>query len=705
MKLALMIKLNHVNKIGYDSSSYKNQNFVIGIYPLLPDSNCWFLAADFDKKTWQTDASFFLKTCKKFDIPAHLERSRSGNGGHVWFFFCEPIPADIARRMGSYILTETMEEYPEIGFDSYDRFFPNQDLVPKDGAGFGNLIALPFQGKAIKNGNTLFINENFEPWNDQWQYLSDIKRMSYSEVKSIADEASRKGRILGVRIAVTEEDDEPWKAKPSRKAKELPLSCKLPKKIEIIYGDQLYISKENLPSPLYNRLIRTAAFQNPEFYKAQAMRLSTYGKPRIISCCEDHSNHIGLPRGCLDEVISLLQSIQVNYNITEKRFSGNPIDVNFSGNLLPDQESAVKALIPYENGVLSASTAFGKTVIGAYMLAQRKVNTIILVHRKQLMEQWKERLQMFLDLPKNAIGQIGGGKRKPTGIIDIAVMQSLYRKNTVDDIVGDHGLMIVDECHHIAAVSFEMIAKRCKAKYFLGLSATVTRKDGQHPIIFMQLGPLRYKVSDKEQAEKRPFNHEVYTRKTNFSLNDSNVEELQIQQIYASLCTDSHRNKVIVEDILQAIKQKRSPIVLTERKEHVELISSLLSVHSKKVLVLKGGLGKKKVTSIINELSQRKTGDGTVLVATGRYIGEGFDDERLDTLFLAHPVSWKGTLSQYAGRLHRLHHAKKKVVVYDYADLKVPVLARMYERRVHGYKAIGYSICEEQMDLISTNDT
>lgn len=681
---------NHL--MGADVYSGSKRDYTIGIYPLLTDETCWFLAADFDKENWIDDVSAYLETCKTYNVQAVLERSRSGNGGHVWIFFSEPVPASQARRLGSFILTETMDRRPEIGLDSYDRFFPTQDTIPK--GGFGNLIALPLQKKPREKGNSVFLNDSLMPYQDQWAFLSTIKRMSLAEVEKIIDQAENRGGILGVKIVATDEDDiEPWLAPPSRK-KEVPVTGPLPDQIKLVLGNQIYIEKEILPPSLRNRLIRVAAFQNPEFYKAQAMRFPTFGKPRIINCCEDFPKHIGIPRGCFDEIISLFESLKIKVRLIDERFHGEPIDIKFIGRLRPEQKKAAEAMLNFDTGVLSASTAFGKTVIATYLIAKRGVNTLILVHRRQLLDQWVARLSSFLELDPKKIGQIGGNIRKPSGVIDVAMIQSISKKGTVDDIVGEYGHLVVDECHHISARSFEIAIRQCKAKYVTGLSATVIRKDGHHPVIFMNCGPVRYKVDDRRQADKRPFNHKVIVRSTNFQIPEPliNKGSLMIHELYAALIVDEKRNQMIVEDVVKAVNKGRIPVVLTERREHLEKLKSLLSSRVENIFVMKGGMGKKQRKALAEEM--KAVDDERVILATGRYLGEGFDDPRLDTLFLTLPVSWKGTVAQYAGRLHRLHDMKTEVIIYDYADLNVQMLARMYGRRVSGYKAIGYEINE-----------
>ena len=425
------------------------------------------------------------------------------------------------------------------------------------------------------------------------------------------------------------------------------------------------------------------------------MRRSTYNEDRIISCCEDFSKHIGLPRGCLQDVLELLHSLKIKTGIIDKRMVGNPIRLNFRGTLRPQQREAAVAMLSHDIGVLSAATAFGKTVVASYMIAERGVNTLILVHSRQLLDQWADRLSRFLDIDPKKIGQIGAGKWNQLREVDVATIQSLRKKGVVDDVVGHYGHLVVDECHHISARSFEIVARQCPAKYVTGLSATVTRKDGHHPIIFMQCGPVRYRVDERKQAAERPFTHKVVVRNTGFRLDvPIKKDEFSIHEIYSSLINDETRNDMIINDVITAVDRKRSPILLTERKEHLTLLSERLSSFVKTLIVLKGGMGKKQRRQAAQKLMEIPEDEERLILATGRYLGEGFDDPRLDTLFLALPVSWRGIVAQYAGRLHRLYDMKKEVIIYDYADLYVPMLAKMYKRRLAGYRNIGYKIHE-----------
>jgi superfamily II DNA or RNA helicase len=669
-------------------------DFVAGVYPLLTDETCWFLAVDFDKQDWAADALAMIDTCHAKGVPAALERSRSGNGGHVWIFFAAPIPARIARQLGAAIMTETMERRPEIGFGSYDRFFPSQDTMPS--GGFGNLIALPLQRRARENGNSVFIDRNLRPHDDQWAFLSSLPRLAPEQASEMVAEAEGRGTVLGVRMPVEDEDaDQPWRMTPSRRREPGPIGVPLPETVGIVVADQLYIDRTALPPAMTARIIRLAAFQNPEFYRSQAMRLPIFGKPRIISCAELHPRHVGLPRGCLDEAVELLRVHGVEAVVEDLRTTGSPFsrEVCFRGTLHGSQVKAFDALAPHDYGVLAATTAFGKTVVAAALIAQRARNTLVLVHRRELLTQWTERLRTFLDIDPKEIGIIGGGRRKPTGIIDVAVIQSLVRKGEVSDMVADYGHIIVDECHHLSAASFELVARRAKARYVLGLSATVARKDGHHPIIFMQCGPVRHRVDARAQAAERGIAHRARHRRTAFRLPPplAALDRPSMPAVYAALAQDERRNDLIFDDVLRALEAKRSPVVLTERRDHLDYLQRRFSHFVRNLVVLRGGMSaaERRASEAALRVSD---GEERLILATGRYIGEGFDDQRLDTLFLTMPISWKGTLAQYVGRLHRQHADKTEVLVVDYVDEAVPMLVRMAAKRRTGYRALGYTI-------------
>ncbi len=671
---------------------------LFGSYPMRPDDTTWFLALDFDEDDWQKNVSAFRETCKQYNIIPAVERSRSGNGAHIWFFFKQPVSTKEARRFGSGLLTQTMSYRHELDFASYDRMFPSQDTMPK--GGFGNLIALPFQGNAQKDGNSLFIDENFIPYADQWAFLSGLPRISEIEL-NVCNQKLNIQSDLG--LLVSTDEDTPWGT--PKLATDLQPGD-FPQNINLVLSNILYIPKAGLSDKAIDRFKRLAAFRNSVFARNQAMRLPVYNIPRIIDCSELYSNYIGLPRGCLNEAAEILNDHFVVYSIDDKRNNGNPISVTFNGELRPEQLSAAEALMANETGVLSATTAFGKTVIAAWLINQRQVNTLVLVSSSALLTQWKSALEKFLifdeipqpDQPKkrgrkkkfSAIGLLGSGKDSLNGIVDVAIIQSLFEgdEKKVKDLVRNYGMVICDECHHVAAFSFEKVLKSVTAKYIYGLSATPKRQDGHDPIIFMQCGPIRYLVDPRSQALKHGFEHFIIPRFTKTRIEDKEA----IQSIYSDLYQNDARNEMIIRDVLEVYEKGRTPILLTERKEHAELLASKLILQVEKLFLLIGSDSVKEKREKLEQLHSLSADEHFVIVATGKYIGEGFDEPRLDTLFLCMPIAWKGTLAQYAGRLHRNYDGKRDVQIWDYVDLNIPVLERMYHKRMKGYADLGYRI-------------
>jgi superfamily II DNA or RNA helicase len=632
---------------------------VIGVYPLLQDDTCWFLAVDFDKEQWRDDVMAFAETCRSKGLQFAVERSRSGHGAHVWFFFGAPVPAVAARKMGCFLLTETMARRHELSMASYDRLFPNQDTLPS--GGFGNLIALPLQHDPRQEGNTVFLYDHLDPIPDQWAFLASLDRIPPGIVETFAADASSSGQVMCVRTADTGDEStesRPWLQTPSRRQEPLTISAPIPPIIRAVLSQRLYVKKSGLPSPILNQIKRLAAFQNPDFYKKQNLRLSTALTPRVIARAEDHIEHVSLPRGCLDDLESLLSDYGSRIELEDLREPGTPLDVDFHGELTETQEHAAKAILSHETGVLVAPPGIGKTVLGIYLIAARRINTLVLVHRQPLLDQWKTQLSVFLGLEPGKIGRIGGGKRKITGSIDVAMIQSLSKKDSVDDLVAGYGQVIVDECHHLPAVSYERVLSEVKACYVVGLTATPHRRDGLHPIVYMQLGPVRFKVDAKGQAAQRPFEHRLIIRETDFDT-PPQAAEISIQKLYGLLAADEQRNEKIIDDVLLAMEEGRSPILLTERKRHLEFLYERLKNFVRHIVVLRGGRSAKDQWEIREHLDSIPDTEERLLLATGKYIGEGYDDARLDTLFLALPVSWKGTLVQYAGRLHRLHPGKR----------------------------------------------
>lgn len=672
--------------------------FVAGIYPLLDNESCNFLALDFDKKNWQEDVKAFIKTCHKFDVPASIERSRSGNGAHIWVFFESEIPAALARKLGFVLLTATMEIHHQIGLDSYDRLFPNQDRMPK--GGFGNLIALPLQKKSREAGNSVFLDDNLIPYKDQWFYLDQVLRIAESKVQNIVDSLLQCNSLVGKLRDTSEEDVLTW----DKKIEQIDEIEIMPTTLNLTFSNMIFISKEGLPNKLLNRIVRIAAFQNPEFYKAQALRMSVHDIPRIINLSSENTRYIAIPRGCKEELFKLCDQTNITPEINDMTNHGIIQNFSFAGKLRDEQLEAGHAMLEHDNGILSASPAFGKTVVALWIIAQKNINTLIIVHRRQLLEQWKVQISCFLKIPLKEIGEIGAGKDKHNLKLDVALIQSLNHNRQVKDFVQDYGLVIVDECHHISAYSFEQVLKKVKAKYVYGLTATLTRKDGHHPIVTMQCGPVRYKMPNRVQLQNMNFFHYVIVRYTNFSLPYHLLSsETKITELYQALIDDDARNNLILDDIISAIVAGRSPLILTERTAHVDFFAEKLNGFAKYIIVLKGGMGKKQIKAIMEKLKSIPEQEERIIIATGKYIGEGFDDSRLDTLFLTLPISWKGTLQQYAGRLHRSHSSKTEVIIYDYVDNQTAIFAAMYKKRAKGYGWMGYQI-KKGMDKCNVNE-
>ena len=653
---------------------------VAGVYPLLTDDTCNFLAVDFDEADWRDDLLGFAQSCRELDVPVALEISRSGNGAHAWVFFARAVTAQDARRLGTAIISHTCARTRQLKLSSYDRLFPNQDRMPK--GGFGNLIALPLQKKAREYGCSVFVDDELKPYVDQWAFLASIQPMAVEDIDPAIVCATGHAHPLDVTFVAEEDEQEPWK-NPSEKR----LSCPMPASLTVTLANLIYFEKEGLPQALANRLVRLAAFQNPEFYKAQAMRLSVWNKPRIIGCADNFPTHIALPRGCLDVVLELLKENGIAPIIEDERFGGEPINLNFVGALREDQEAAVTAMLQHDAGILCAPTAFGKTVAAAALIARRGVNTLVLVHRTDLLRQWQERLQAFLGLGKGVVGTIGGGKAKPTGIIDIAVMQSLSRQGQVSEQVKNYGQVIVDECHHLSAFSFEAILKNVRAKYVLGLTATPVRRDGQHPIIFMQCGPIRHTASRPTSA---PDDLLVETVLLPAPINLP--EGAGIQDVFRHLAENIERTERVTLEVEKAFNQGRKVLVLTERTDHLSIIEAALVGRVQNLFTLHGRMSKKQRIALTDELAALPPDVSRVLLATGKLIGEGFDHPPLDTLVLAMPISWKGTLQQYAGRLHREHASKSDVRIIEFIDGGHPALMRMWDKRQSGYRAMGYRI-------------
>ena len=670
---------------------------VVGLYAIMQDNNCAFLCADFDDKNckygYKEDVLAYVGVCREWLIPYAIERSRSGNGAHVWIFFEAPLPASKARRLGNAILTEAMTRNGQMSFNSYDRFFPNQDYLPE--GGFGNLVALPLQGQARRKENSVFVDNDFLVYKDQWAFLYNLKKIQESTIDQLL--RLHYQEELG-KLSMSSEN-KPWVTPLPQNITQEDFHAK----VEIIKADKLYIPLKAVSAKVLNHLKRIAAFKNPEFYNKQALRLSTYAIPRIISCFDITNEYLAMPRGCEDATRSFLNDNAVTYTITDKTNHGNKISVSFQGEEREEQLEAINALLPYTNGILHATTAFGKTVTAAAIIARKKVNTLILVHSKALLKQWHDRLTEFLniDYPKHEeknkrgrrkvfspIGCFDSSGNTLHGIIDIALIQSCLDEDGVKPFVQDYGMVIVDECHHVSSITFEQVLRSIKAHTIYGLTATPIRKDGHQPIIFMQCGPIRFSTDAKSQIAKQSFDRFLIPRFTSY--NSILEDRLSIATLYKYLSEDEIRNNLIVEDICKAVNTGRTPIILTNRTAHVSALAEKLKATIKNVISLTGIGTTKEKREAMQRLQTIPDSEQLVIVATGKYVGEGFDYPRLDTLFLALPISWKGLLTQYAGRLHREYEGKKDVRIYDYIDIHEPICDSMYRKRLKGYAAIGY---------------
>ncbi len=643
----------------------------IGIYPLLADDTCWFLACDLDGTTWRLDALALLEACEEYGVPAALEQSRSGTGGHVWIFFSAPVAAASARRLGALLLRAAMTRRGELDLASYDRLFPNQDFLPAKG--FGNLIALPLQGRCRAAGASVFLDPaTLEPWADQWTLLNSVERVAPEQLE----------RLLG-------DCDEIAFGAAALSARQLPgrRDERLPAEIRCTIGADLAIARADLPPPLLAELKHLASLHNPLFYERQRLRLSTHQTPRLIRCYEEDLTHVHLPRGLLRQLEDAVTNAESRLVTDDRRPTHMQLPLDFRGELTPLQASATDAMLAHDDGVLVAPPGTGKTVIACALIAERKLPTLILAHSKPLLDQWRAQLTTLLDLPSKQIGQIGGGRRKLTGIVDLAMIQSLKAVDDLDGLFGDYGLIVIDECHHLPAFSFEAVVRHATARHFLGLTATPYRRDGLQEIVTMQCGPIRHRIASSESPAGE-INLELAVRETD--LTPAGAADLPIHEVFRLLVEDQRRNGLICDDVLAALAEGRRCLVLSQWKQHCRALAERLLSNGVSPLMLEGGLGKRARAALLDQIENTPPDEPLVVVATGQYLGEGFDCPQLDTLFLAFPISFKGRLVQYTGRLMRAHEGKTSVRVYDYADLRVPVLRAMHARRLTTYKSLGF---------------
>jgi len=645
----------------------------IGVYSLLGNSRCYFLACDFDGPGWKLDSLAYVNVCQRYGVPAYLERSRSGDGGHVWIFFSGSVKAEQARQLGMRLLRQAMEVRAEMDLASYDRFFPSQDFTPR--GGFGNLIALPLQKDCRAKGNTEFLNTDdpeLAPWPDQWMFLSQAKRMAPAELNGILLKVPL--ITLGVGTLRTS-------------SQEVRQKQPAPATVRATVGSAFSLEKAGIPPWLLSQIKHLASLWNPKFFENQRKRFSNYGVPPLIRCYDEDMSHLHLPRGTQEEIEEVLRAAGTKVILEDLRPTFEPLSFKFHGELTEAQQNAMAAVLAEDIGVLVAPPGAGKTVMGCAAIAHRNVPTLVLSHRKPILEQWRRHLMRFLNLESSEIGQMGGGRNRQTGIVDLGMLQSLEGNDVaaMADFFAKYGFIVIDECHHIPAVTFEASMKRVTARYILGLTATPQRSDGLHDIIPMQCGPIRYRMAMEDSGVPR----QLIVRETTLS---SISLETHISEVFKMMARDDGRNQMIEEDVIQALENDRKCLVLSHLKEHCQTLAEAIKQRGKSPYVLSGTIGKKQRTAIINEIKELSTEDELLIIATGQYLGEGFDCPQVDTLFLAFPVAFKGKLIQYVGRILRQYKGKESVIVYDYVDHQVPVLNHMFYRRSVAYKSMKFDV-------------
>jgi superfamily II DNA or RNA helicase len=641
----------------------------VGLYPLQRGDTCRLLACDFDGSGWALDALAFVDATREFGIPVALERSRSGDGAHVWIFFDGDVPAASARKIGVNALRRAMAARAEIDLLSYDRLFPAQDFLPK--GSFGNLIALPLQGSCRKVGTTVFLDPTtLEPYGDQWAFLSGIERLGARAAVELA-------------AALGELGAGPDTGAMLRPALGGPAP---PEEVQAVAGAMVAIERIGVPPAILAGLKHLASLHNPEFYERERMRFSTWNTPRFVRCYHETLDRLMIPRGLREKASRIVADAGSRLVVTDRFSKDAEVNVRIVATLTPEQAQAVEALTRHDLGILVAPPGSGKTVVGCALIAHHRVPALILVDRKPLADQWRDRLVQHLGLGRKQIGQLGGGKRRTTGVVDIAMVQSLARQADLAELTSRYGLVIVDECHHVPAVMFERVVRQIAARRWAGLTATPYRRDGLQALMTMHTGPVRHTMATSGAPALRAM--DLVVHETDHAVDDPGQH---IQTTFRGLVEDRLRTAAICADIEMAAKAGRTCLVLTRWKEHLESITATLIPTGLEVLALHGQTGRKSTAAVIERLASSDA-RGSILVATAGLLGEGFDCPNLDTLFLAFPIKFKGSVVQYVGRILRPTDEKTRIEVHDYVDVLVPVLARMHDERRNAYVTLGFDI-------------
>ena len=687
-----------------------NGNDVVAIYPMLENNLCQLLVFDFDNHakgaeqedyaniddSWKEEINALRSICKNLDVDAVVERSRSGRGAHLWIFFKEMIPARLARKFGFALLEKGAESVNLKSFKYYDRMIPTQDALPE--GGLGNVIALPLQGMALKSGNSAFVDENWNAYEDQLKVLAGTRRLTRQEIEDYLS--------LWYSTGFTSEDngtDAPWDKNSEIEA------GSVKGVVRIVLADRIYIDSSGMSNKTKRQLRRMATFSNKQYFQNQAMDMPNYDESRFIYLGSDEGKYIVLPRGLREDIQKKFDNAGIRYKIEDKRTQGRELNISFKGELRESQIPAVETMLENETGILHAATAFGKTVVCCDMIARRGISTLILVDRADLMNQWIKRLDEFLDIDeelpeyqtktgrtrkrKSLIGNLQGAHDTLTGIVDVAMIRSLKKKDGFHPMLKEYAQVYFDECHHAASESAIEVLQEINAKYVYGVTATPKRGDGKEKINEFLLGPIRYRFTAKDRAEEQNIDHLVYPRFTRTVKPHHLSKTPYGNDAYELIRNNDVRDEQIIRDVADCVQAGRTPVVLTKYVDHANKLSERLKKYADRLILLTGANGTKVRRAQVKELNEVDDSDSLILVGTGSLLGEGFDFPRLDTLFMATPVSGENVVEQYVGRLNRDYDGKENVIVYDYVDSHIPKFDKMYAARLKAYKKIGYELC------------